>query len=372
MQLIANGTQYGTSPPVPQAPVGTPGYINNQTPGAGVTPTVVDPDANNAIIAELVNLVTGTGIALASGTFTQAIQAVRRLGAGNVSVQTATATLTADSVGLALVNAGAGAMTLTLPAAAALGGYPLRLRFTRTDNSANAVTIQRAGADTFGPGGAAPTSFTLGVGQTIEIASDGVSAWYCVHDSFSGQRRAVITSGASNWTVPWGVTSVIAKVWGDGGGGAGSASGQGGGGGGGGAYCESQILVQPGETIAYSIGAGGAGGTAGANGSPGAGTTFSTLTAGGGGAGSASSPYNGGAGGVASGGQVNMDGSRASGGGPYSVPTGGSSPQGGDGGGASNGGGSAGATPGGGGAGYGPGSVGAGMAGAPGLIEIVY
>jgi hypothetical protein len=64
-------------------------------------------------------------------------------------------------------------------------------------------------------------------------------------------------SGAANWTVPAGVTSVEIELWGAGGGGGsgkdgGSAAGAQGGGGG--AYFKKTLSVTPGQNIAYSVG----------------------------------------------------------------------------------------------------------------------
>ncbi|MFN6015135.1 MAG: hypothetical protein ACK47F_10645, partial [Flavobacteriales bacterium] len=71
----------------------------------------------------------------------------------------------------------------------------------------------------------------------------------------SGVPNTTATSG--NWTVPCGVTSITVEVWGGGGAGAGDQTTTGGGGGGGasGGYVSQVIAVQPGSTIAYSVGA---------------------------------------------------------------------------------------------------------------------
>ncbi len=89
MQLIANGTQV-TSIPTPAAPDGTPGYINNAAPGPTVISTVIDPDANNAMLAEVANLVLAGGVALAQNNYTQAIQSLKRIFGGNITSITST------------------------------------------------------------------------------------------------------------------------------------------------------------------------------------------------------------------------------------------------------------------------------------------
>lgn len=83
-----------------------------------------------------------------------------------------------------------------------------------------------------------------------------------VIDGFTGWT----TPGSYTWTVPKGVTRIIAHCYGaGGGGGAGSPIGYGGwfgGGGGGGGFASYLIPVTPGKTIQVTVGAGGAGGVA--------------------------------------------------------------------------------------------------------------
>lgn len=133
----------------------------------------------------------------------------------------------------------------------------------------------------------------------------------------------VYTSGSGNWTSP-GHGTVDVELWG-GGGGSGCGDGGGGGsGGGGGAYLKKTITVTPGQTIAYSVGAGGAGVAYGVGGLASSGGTTTadggTYTANGG-AGGASEDFGGSAaGGTASGGDINTTGSN---GGPNAGNTGG-------------------------------------------------
>lgn len=129
------------------------------------------------------------------------------------------------------------------------------------------------------------------------------------------------TPGTYSFTVPAGVTSVTANVWGAGGGGGHSdggdsgSSGAGGGGGGGG-FRTGTFTVVPGQTITVVVGAGGAGGEedddsgiAGGNSSA---TYGSAITAFGGGGGAAatsnSSPGAGGTGGGGTGGSGGYNG----------------------------------------------------------------
>lgn len=117
---------------------------------------------------------------------------------------------------------------------------------------------------------------------------------------FSQTTTVTLTSGGS-WVVPAGVSQITVECWGGGGGGGRAEnSGRACAGGGGGAYAKKNaILVTPGQTISYSIGAGGSGGSGN---NPGGDTWFfnsSTVLAKGGG-GVANSSMTGGTGGQAS------------------------------------------------------------------------
>ena len=96
------------------------------------------------------------------------------------------------------------------------------------------------------------------------------------------------TSSTSPWTIPPGVTSVTVQMWGGGGAGGaalGNSTPNGGGGGGGGGYSTTTLTgLTPGNTIAFSIGAGGAG-AIGASGTAGGDTSFTGVTTAGGGGG---------------------------------------------------------------------------------------
>lgn len=127
--------------------------------------------------------------------------------------------------------------------------------------------------------------------------------------SFLGQ--AFNTQGTETFTVPAGVTSISAKVWGGGGGGgAGGSTGTGGAGGGGG-YITATVPVTPGETLTIYVGGGGSGGSNVANtGSGGGGGGYSSIyrgstpliiTGGGGGGGGSRIATIGGAGGAGGG-----------------------------------------------------------------------
>ncbi|MDD3892086.1 MAG: hypothetical protein PHE03_07260, partial [Bacteroidales bacterium] len=118
------------------------------------------------------------------------------------------------------------------------------------------------------------------------------------------------TPGTYDFTVPAGVTEITVEVWGAGGGGGGSSqNNQGGSGGGGGGYALRIISVTPGQSIPFTVGAGGTAGGAN-NGTGGNGKQsvfYSTLTANGG-TGGGGNRGDIGEGGTATGGSVNTTG----------------------------------------------------------------
>src|SRR5690554_6195879 len=84
--------------------------------------------------------------------------------------------------------------------------------------------------------------------------------------SVCAQEMVVETfTSSGTWTVPAGVTEITVEAWGAGGGGGGSNSNNSGGsGGGGGGHTTNTFSVTPGQSVAYTVGAGGAAGAANA------------------------------------------------------------------------------------------------------------
>lgn len=113
--------------------------------------------------------------------------------------------------------------------------------------------------------------------------------WTPNNISLASASYTSYTSGSGNYTVPAGVTSINYLVVAGGGGGAGSYGGSvanGGGGGGAGGVLAGTLAVTPGQTIAYSVGAGGTGSADGSTAATSGGnSTFSSFTATGGGRG---------------------------------------------------------------------------------------
>ena len=103
-------------------------------------------------------------------------------------------------------------------------------------------------------------------GQVLRTNSSGNTEWARIGDYQNFQ--SFISTIATNWTVPAGVTKILVEAWGAGGGGA-----QGGGGGGGG-YIMAQYTVTPGSIVNITCGAGGTAPlSAGGNGGDGGTTT---------------------------------------------------------------------------------------------------
>lgn len=295
MQRVTRSSAAAALPLPPAAP-GTPGYFAKPDPVAGVPATIPGYEWFNGVQEELVAELVDAGLTPDAAVLTQVRQAIRRLAGGNVATIAATTTLTADHAGLVLASAAAGNVTLTLPAANAAGGRPLRLTISRTDSAANTLTIQRAGTNTLN----GLTSGTLPVGATVNLVSDGVSAWIVAGGAGLREVQSFLASGKS--TVPWWARRAKAEVWAAGGAGGGSASSNfPGGGGGPGAYGAGVYPVTPGQTIAVTVGTG----TAGANGGSSSFGSHLSCTGGvKGGEGTASAVGGGGASGTATGAQV--------------------------------------------------------------------
>nr|WP_319998367.1 HYR domain-containing protein [uncultured Draconibacterium sp.] len=169
--------------------------------------------------------------------------------------------------------------------------------------------------------------------------------------SFGQTTRTLTFTSPGKWTVPAGVTEITVEAWGGGGAGGGSTSNDAGGGsgGGGGGYCINVFTVTPGQTINYTVGAGGTGSNG--NGTPGDTTLILSLQANGGGGGGANMGTIG-SGGTASRGTTNITGGSGLKGKRNTGGNGGTGASGGAGGnGVSNGKGESGRPPGGGGGG---------------------
>lgn len=169
----------------------------------GIVPTDLNAAMFNGLQEEVLAPVEGVGLAPNGGDLGQLFKAIRRISGGNHRALTASAALTADDAGVVVIDATAGPVTVTLPAGNAMGTRPIRFVFRRTDGASNAVTIQRAGADTID----GATSVTmLGAQDQRELISNGGSVWLSIRGPYSrGGSWQRLPSGL---LVQWGTVNV--------------------------------------------------------------------------------------------------------------------------------------------------------------------
>lgn len=185
-------------------------------PGVSLA-TALSPTWCDGVQQELINLLVEGGLVPSSAVLTQVRDAIRRLFGGNVrTVTTGAFNLSADDAGDVYVDASAGAVTLTLPATDAANARPLPFRFFRTDTSANAVTINRAGANTIFNGASGATSLSLRVSEELHLRSNGgngaAGVWRVVNGAFA---RSFSINGwqrlPSGLMLQWGTMAFIAS-----------------------------------------------------------------------------------------------------------------------------------------------------------------
>ena len=172
MQRVKRSTAIATLPAPPVG--GTPGFFTGGNPGVGQPASVPGYEWFNGVQEELIGLILRGGIAASDGDLAQVRKSLDRLFGGGLASLSANTTLTVDDAGLVLVSASGGARTITLPAANALGGRPIHFRIVKSDSSANALTVGRAGSDTI----EGATSIVLRYQwESVTLASDGNSGW---------------------------------------------------------------------------------------------------------------------------------------------------------------------------------------------------
>jgi hypothetical protein len=174
----------------------------------------------NGVQEELIGMLTRAGVTPALGDVTQLRQSLDRLYGGGLATYAANATLTPADAGLVLVDASGGARTITLPAASAMNARPIPIRVVKIDSSANAVTVQRAGADTI----EATTSIVLSSQwASVALVSNGVNNWFSLMTAGRLINVQVFsTPGTQVYTPTPGTSSVIAEVQAGGGAGGGA------------------------------------------------------------------------------------------------------------------------------------------------------
>ena len=180
MQRVKRSTAIATLPAPPVG--GTPGFFIGGNPGVGQPASVPGYEWFNGVQEELIGLILRGGLTASDADLAQVRKSLDRLFGGGLASLSANTTLTVDDAGLVLVNASASARTITLPAANALGARPIRFQIEKTDSSANAVTVQRAGTDTIEGG----TSVVLsGQWASVTLVSDGVGGWLALRGRFA-------------------------------------------------------------------------------------------------------------------------------------------------------------------------------------------
>lgn len=242
----------------------------------------------------------------------------------NVLAKTAAYTVVvADDGKLVDADATTAAFTVTLPTAASAGdGFIISVK--KTDSSANAITVDAAGAELID---GATTQVLSTQFDVIVLYCDGTE-WHIVAAANDGALQSVqVFTGDGTYTKAVGLKRAVVEVQ-AGGGGSGGCNATGGGngagasGGGGGGYSRELLEASAiGVTETVTVGAGGTAATAGNNvGGAGGTSSFGSLlsaTGGGGGAGSGNVSIDrpgstGAAGGVGSGGSFDVNGQGSS------------------------------------------------------------
>lgn len=182
-------------------------------PGVSLA-TALSPTWCDGVQQELINVLVEGGLAPSSAVLTQVRDSLRRLFGGNVRTVTSGAgNLSADDAGDVYVDASGGAVTLNLPATDAANARPMPFRFFRTDASANAVTINRAGVNTIFNGVSGATSLSLRSSEELHLRSNGgngaAGVWRVVNGAFArslaGNGWQMLPSGL---IIQWGSLSM--------------------------------------------------------------------------------------------------------------------------------------------------------------------
>lgn len=185
MQRVSRASAVATIPAPPAG--GTPGFFTGGNPGAGQPATVPGYEWFNSVQEELLGLILRGGITASNADLAQVRKSLDRLFGGGLVTYSANTALTVDDAGVVLVDASGGARTITLPAANALGGRPIQFRIVKSDSSANAVTVQRAGTDTI----EGNTSIALRYQwDSATLTSDGSGAWILLAGGIGPQSLA--------------------------------------------------------------------------------------------------------------------------------------------------------------------------------------
>lgn len=183
---------------------GKHGFRDGDT-NAGISPTELDADAFNGYQEENMAIIEGSGQVGNAAVRNQVFKGLKRLFGGNVRVISAAGptALTVDDAGLVLIDATANAVAITLPAVNSITGAPLLFEFVRIDSVlANAVTVSRAGADTFVDGS---TTFALSTQNDFRsVMGDSTSKWVTTSQASTGGQQAGEVAFFARKTAPTG------------------------------------------------------------------------------------------------------------------------------------------------------------------------
>lgn len=183
---------------------GKHGFRDGDT-NAGISATDLSAEDFNGYQEELMAIVEGSGQVGNAAVRNQIFKGIKRLFGGNVRVISAAGptALTVDDAGLVLIDATANAVAITLPAVNSITGAPLLFEFVRIDSVlANAVTVSRAGADTFVDGS---TTFALSTQNDFRsVTGDSTSKWVTTSQASTGGQQAGEVSYFARKSAPTG------------------------------------------------------------------------------------------------------------------------------------------------------------------------
>jgi hypothetical protein len=174
MQRVSRSSAVPSLPAPPASP-GAPGFFTGGNPGLGQGATVPGYEWFNAVQEELIAVIAGAGLTPNGTDLAQLRKAMDRAYAGNQNFYAGNVTLTPDQAGLVYVDAGSGPRVITLPLANSCNGKPIRFFIVKTEGSANSITIQPSAGDGIDIG---TPNVSLGVGESVELISNGVTGWY--------------------------------------------------------------------------------------------------------------------------------------------------------------------------------------------------
>lgn len=223
-----------------------------------------------------------------------------------------------------IAGGSANALTASLIPAPSLLAAGMSIRIRAVNNNTGPATLNVNGLGTKSivrANGSLIEANDIIAGQVVDLSYDGTNFQVSNLNPAlipSRNTRIFTNTGTTTWTVPDGIFSIHARVWGGGGGGGGAVNGSSAAGGHGGGYSEGILAVTPGQNLPITVGAGGAGGqgtgTSGGTGGTSSVSSLLTATGGDGGLGVASAGSVGGPGasvGTGTGGSLNVEGQYA-------------------------------------------------------------